>query len=168
MRLRESLMEVVIGDHESAHGQGYLGISMQDMAPGLPGVAGANSGVRVSLVRPDSPAGMAGLKVGDIILAMDKRRWNGEGAADAFVTEVKKTKPGTEVQLEVQRGGEILKIPLKLGARPLGMPERQPAMFLNGLAAVPDFELLDKMEKEARAAFFKDWLDQKRGLRKAP
>lgn len=162
MRLRDSLMALVIGEHQKTKGQGYLGITMEDVIVGPQGPKVPNSGVMVKQVAPDSPAADAGLKAEDIILKLDKFRWDGPGATEAFVAEVKKLKPGQEVQLDVLRGGELLKMSVKLGARPMGMPDRQPAKFINGFNPVPDFEMMGKLEKEARESFFKDWLAQQR------
>jgi C-terminal processing protease CtpA/Prc len=119
--------------------------------------------VLVKAVQPGSPADEAGVKNHDVILAMDKSRWEGPEAREALIAAVKKLKPGANVTLEVLRGGETLKLPVTLGARPMGLPDQQPARFINGFfPAGPDFEVLEQLEKEAREAFFKDWLEQNR------
>jgi len=166
LRLRESLKTVVIGDYQAKHAPGYLGITMEDVNGGLPG---PKPGILVKAVQPGSPADQGGLKNNDVILSMDKFRWEGPEAREALIAEVKKLKPGAEVKLEVLRGGETLKMSVKLGARPMGLPDQQQARFINGfIPAAPDFEVLERLEKEAREAFFKDWLEQNRKKPAAP
>jgi len=167
LRLRESLKTVVIGDHQAKNAAGYLGITMEDVNGGIP-VPNPKPGVLVKAVQPGSPAQQAGIRNNDVILAMDKTRWSGPEAREALIAEVKKLRPGTEVNLEVLRGAETLKLPLKLGARPMGLPDNQ-ARFINGfIPAGPDFEMLERMEQEAREAFFKDWLERTRKKPAAP
>lgn len=168
LRLRESLKTVVVGDHQANNAAGYLGITMEDVNGGVP-VPNPKPGVLVKAVQPGSPAELAGIKKQDVILAMDKIRWEGPEAREALIAEVKKLRPGAEVKLEVLRGAETLKLPVVLGARPMGLPDQQQARFINGfIPAAPDFEMLEKLEEEAREAFFKDWLEQARKKPIAP
>ena len=150
LRLRESLMELAIAAHRKEHGQGYLGISMADFHGGLPG--GEVSGVLVRMVVEGDPADIAGLKVNDIILAFGDFRCTGPGATEALVAAVKKLKPDTGVKLEIMRGGKKLELEVKLGARPMGLPE----------AGQANLEMLGRLEKEAREAYFREWLDEAR------
>lgn len=166
LRLRDSLKTIVIGDHQAKYATGYLGITMEDVNGGLPG---PKAGILVKVVQPGSPADQGGIKDNDIILSMGRFQWKGPEARETLIAEVKKLKPGTEVKLEVLRGGETLKLTVKLGARPMGMPDQGQARFLNGfIPAAPDFEMLERLEKEAREAFFKDWLEQKQKNPAAP
>lgn len=170
MRLRNTLMELVITEHQRTKGQGYLGITMGMLNPGLQGANGAAAtGILVTAVAPACPAAEAGVQVGDVIVGLDKLRFDGIDAREAFIAEVKKFKPGSKIQLGIVRGAETLKIDVTLTARPMGLPDRQPPRFLNGLnPAAPDFELMDKLGKEAEEAFFKDWLLQKQAPPRKP
>ena len=58
---------------------------------------------QVTVVNPDSPAEMAGLQVGDIILAADGKELNGDTKHDALLIT---GEPGTEVKLLILRGEE--------------------------------------------------------------
>jgi len=90
---------------------GYLGISMNDVTPdnaqffNLPDATGAI----VSQVTPDSPAGRAGLKNGDVL-----RELNGKKIVDgrALQVAVSETAPGTAIDLGILRDGkpESLKV----------------------------------------------------------
>ncbi len=166
LRLRESLKDLVIDSHRKEHGEGYLGISMTDFQGALPG---GDTGILVRMVVAGHPADLAGLKVNDIILAFGDFRCAGPGATEALVAEVKKWKPGAEVKLEVLWNGQKMDLPVTLGARPMGLPAAGPARFLNGVAGPqPDLEMLDKLEQEAREAFFREWLKEARRPRAAP
>jgi hypothetical protein len=72
----------------------YLGITMSETADGV---------VRVSGVRPSSPADMAGLRPGDILLAMDGRDIY---AAQDVTRMVARHVPGEAVRLDLDRNGQ--------------------------------------------------------------
>ncbi len=84
---------------------GYLGISMNDVTPenaqffNLPDASGAI----VSQVTPDSPAGRAGLKNGDVL-----RELNGKKIVDGreLQVAVSETAPGTAIDLGILRNGQ--------------------------------------------------------------
>ena len=85
--------------------RGRIGVGIQnvtkDLADSL-GLARAQ-GAAVSNVEEGSPAGKAGLEVGDVILKIDGRAV--EGSADLSRT-IRSLKPGTKVNLNIWRGGK--------------------------------------------------------------
>jgi putative serine protease PepD len=83
----------------------YLGVQLTD----------ATGGAGVAQVRGDGPAGDAGLRVGDVVTAIDGKP---VGSADALVGAVDGHKPGDEVTLKVRRDGRIRDVQVKLGTRP--------------------------------------------------
>jgi putative serine protease PepD len=83
----------------------YLGVQLAD----------ATGGAGVSQVRGDGPAGDAGLRVGDVVTAIDGKP---VGTADALVGAVDGHKPGDEVTLKVRRDGGLRDVNVKLGTRP--------------------------------------------------
>ena len=93
---------------------GYLGISMNDVTPdnaqffNLPDATGAI----VSQVTPDSPAGRAGLKSGDVL-----RELNGKKIVDgrALQVAVSETAPGTAIDLGILRDGKPESIHVTVG-----------------------------------------------------
>lgn len=159
LRLRDALEEIVIGEHQRKNGKGYVGIQMGEVEVAVPGDKGLRSGVSISMVMPDTPASRAGLKPGDVIVALDHLRWNGGGAIEAFAEAVKKYKPGATVNLEILRNGELKKIPVVLAPRPMGLPEQRPLVWPNAMEEIPDPKVL---EKQAKAEFFNRWLAEKR------
>ncbi len=71
--------------------------------------------VVVGNVETDSPAEMAKLKEGDVILAIDGK--NIGGAAN-FVSEIRSRKPGRDIDLKVERQGKPVSLKAKLGEYP--------------------------------------------------
>jgi len=94
--------------------RGWLGVSIQNLTPGLAKSFGLKStdGVLVSDVVPDSPAERAGFKPEDIILEMNGRKVKNAQQLQQMVTL---TPPGTEVEFKVWRKRKIVKLQAKLG-----------------------------------------------------
>ena len=93
---------------------GYLGIAMNDITPenasffNLPDASGAV----VSQVTPDSPAGHAGLKSGDVLREINGRKILNGSALQVVVSQVA---PGNTVDLGILRDGKQESIKVKLG-----------------------------------------------------
>jgi serine protease Do len=93
---------------------GYLGISMNDVTPdnasffNLPDASGAI----VSQVTPDSPAGNAGLKSGDVLRDINGKPILNGGALQVVVSQIS---PGTNITLGILRDGKPDTIHLKVG-----------------------------------------------------
>jgi putative serine protease PepD len=85
----------------------YLGVAVGDTASG--------TGARIGTVRSGSPAAKAGLKVGDVIVAVD-----GVAVADAdqLTGAISEHQPGDQITLTVKRDGSTTKVDLTLGTRP--------------------------------------------------
>jgi S1-C subfamily serine protease len=102
-------------------GQGFLGIQSEDVTPQLAAANGLSvqSGALVAGFAPDtagtSPAQAAGMRVGDVIVAVDAQAVaSGSDLASILFGE----SPGTRVTLSVVRGSSHLTIPVTLGERP--------------------------------------------------
>ncbi|MEO5693213.1 MAG: Do family serine endopeptidase [Usitatibacter sp.] len=82
-----------------------IGVGIQNVTKDLADSLGLGkaAGAAVSNVEEGSPAGKAGLEVGDVILKIDGRAV--EGSADLSRT-IRALKPGTKVNLTVWRGGK--------------------------------------------------------------
>jgi len=94
--------------------RGFLGITPQELTPELARNFGVPNthGVAIATVVGGSPADKAGLKVGDVITAV-----NGSSIEDvnSFRLEIAGFAPGTTVRLKIDRGGQNLDIPVTLG-----------------------------------------------------
>ncbi len=134
-------------DDYLSEGMGYLGITMQEEK--LQGEAkggGQQFGIRILGLMRGSPAEKAGIKQGDLIIALNGKTWNEIGAVTVFGDVISRTKPLVEVILTVRRGEpDPVEIPVKLGKRPI-----------NDLReARESLQLLDEQAKERH---FRDWL----------
>ena len=95
-------------DQIMKHGKvtrGYMGILPQELTPELAKAFNVPNehGVAIAQVEPNSPAEHAGLKVGDVITAV-----NGNTIQDvnAFRLQVAGFAPGTTIHLKVDRNGQ--------------------------------------------------------------
>jgi serine protease Do len=85
--------------------RGRIGVGIQNVTKDLADSLGLGKaqGAAVSNVEEGSPAGKAGLEVGDVILKIDGRPV--DGSADLSRT-IRSLKPGSKVNLSVWRGGK--------------------------------------------------------------
>jgi serine protease Do len=94
--------------------RGYMGILPQELTPEMAKAFGVPNthGVAVAQVEPKSPAQTAGLKVGDVITAV-----NGTAVDDVntFRLQVAGFAPKTTIHLKVERSGETMNLPVTLG-----------------------------------------------------
>jgi hypothetical protein len=81
-----------------------------------------NFAIRVSEVRPDTPALKAGLRVDDIITGIDNHVLDDKDATQRFMDIVAAMPPGREVTLKYRRDGKDMEVKLTLMARP-DLPE---------------------------------------------
>jgi hypothetical protein len=107
--------------------RGYLGVGLTEMSPELRAHFGApeDAGVMVSSVEDGSPADKAGVKVGDIIAALDgkdvKSSWD-------IRSQVRELKEGEQVPITVYRDGKAQNLSAAIAMRE--RPELDMAPFL--------------------------------------
>jgi serine protease Do len=94
--------------------RGRLGLGAQDVDSDTAELLGLKeaTGVIVSMVENGSPADKAGLKVHDVILALNGKKVQ---SFDAFRNEVAMLSPGSTVRLDISRGGKVLELTATLG-----------------------------------------------------
>ncbi len=100
--------------------RGYMGVSLADISADtarLLDVKGAH-GAEVSTVNKGGPGDKAGLKAGDIIVAIDGKPIN---SADELTMAVIGHQPGQTVDLDVFRDGKSVNTKVTLGQRPGGL-----------------------------------------------
>jgi serine protease Do len=107
-------------DQIRAHGKvvrGYMGVYIQDVTPEIAKQFHLNEthGALIGDVSADTPGARAGLKRGDVILAV-----NGQevGGANELRLQISQTPPGTAVKLKVWRDGRTQDTNLTLGELP--------------------------------------------------
>ena len=102
-------------------GQGYLGIQGISVTPNIAAAynLSVQTGVLVSGFSNDasgkSPAQVAGIRIGDIILDVDGQPVSNSGELSSALLALA---PGTKVKLTIQRGAAKRTIPVTLGERP--------------------------------------------------
>jgi S1-C subfamily serine protease len=89
-------------------GKGFFGVQLVD-----------NGGVLITRVEPGSPADKAGIRINDVIRAID--------TADISTVEdardiIGRLRPGRVTQVEVLRGATMVNIRVKVGGRPDSLP----------------------------------------------
>ncbi len=93
--------------------RGYMGILPQELTPEMAKAFGMPNahGVAIAQVEPNSPAQKAGLKVGDVITALNN---NPVDDVNGFRLAVADFAPGTTVHLKVERNGQAMDMPVTL------------------------------------------------------
>lgn len=95
------------GVDDSTRQEGYLGVTVTGRTDG-------GQGAVVASVAEGSPAAMAGLAEGDIVLEVDGQTITGQGA---LVAVIRDSQPGDSVTLSVERDGKALQLTATLGVR---------------------------------------------------
>jgi len=91
---------------------GFMGVQLADDDDGQP---------KIGVVEKDKAAAKAGLKVGDVVLAVQ-----GETVSDVegMIRKVQSFKAGDVIKLKIKRDGKEQEIQLTLGKRPAGQDSR--------------------------------------------
>lgn len=134
-------------------GEGYIGIRMLDEMTNVPGDGKPRFAIRVMQVMPDSAAEAAGLKGNDLIVGLGEEIWHQGPASLLFGDKIKSLKPETKVQLKVLVDGKLKDIEVKLGRRPF---------YANNAFFEGDLDDLESAESEAKEAYFRQWLEQRK------
>jgi serine protease Do len=107
-----------VADQLIRHGEvhrPYIGVALMNVTPrqaeaeGLERVEGAT----VARVEPDGPASQAGLQQGDVILGVDGQRIQ---TVSDLQADLAQRDPGTNIQLQLLRGGRETEVTVELGA----------------------------------------------------
>ncbi len=115
INLAKKIMDDIV-----AHGgvrRGFLGIGLTSVDAGLADAFGLDRprGVFVSRVYGDTPADVAGLKEGDIILTIDGVEVNRSNHVQSLIT---RKRPGESVAVKIHRKDRTITLPVKLGEKP--------------------------------------------------
>jgi serine protease Do len=100
----------------------YLGVMSEAMTKQEAADAGVEQGVRIVQVVPGKPADEAGIKVGDVIVAVDGAPVSGR---DGLRRRLLERAIGERVGIELVRGGERMRIEAELAPRPDEGPRRR-------------------------------------------
>jgi len=144
------------GDEPWAMSGSYLGVDTRDVTTDRVAALKLKdeSGVEVTMVDQDAPAGKAGLKEKDVILTFNGQKVEGVEQLRRMIREVP---PGRQVALGISRDGQMLNVPVTLGDRRVAMknhikkriivngPNGSGAGFGSGMGDMPmaDFPPMD-------------------------
>ena len=97
--------------------RGYIGLRLTEQQPRGQKLLNYNGTSRVAIrgVEPQGPGAKAGLRVGDLIHALDGQPVS---KLSEFLQRVARLEPGVEVPVEVLRNGELLRTEVRLAERP--------------------------------------------------
>ena len=100
--------------------RGFLGVVIQDVTEELADAVGvkAGSGVLISNVGEDTPAGKGGIRQGDVITTFNNKK---VGSSNALRNAVAAVKPGTSVPVKLVRGGKPMDLTIKITEQPSDM-----------------------------------------------
>jgi len=95
--------------------RGYLGVGIQPLTSDLAASFGVEgqSGIVVCMVEEESAAEKAGLRTGDLIIALDGRPVDD---TSRFRNAVSSNPPGTRIKLKILRGGKPIDVTAKIGS----------------------------------------------------
>jgi len=97
--------------------RGWIGAGVQELTPELAESfkLGSTKGVLITEVLLNSPASHAGIKTGDILIAID-----GNAIIDwsSMLETVANLPPGKSVSVRLMREGTLMNLPIKIGKRP--------------------------------------------------
>jgi CHAT domain-containing protein/tetratricopeptide (TPR) repeat protein len=122
--------DVIAGEFEREVGR--LGAELRPLSDedrnGLP--AGTTGGVGVAKPISGGPGDVAGLRAGDILLAVDQR---GFATVPEAIATIQAAGPGRAVTLQLVRGGQHIDLPVTLGS--LKVKDWKPWLLAAGIAA---------------------------------
>ncbi|MFZ0211930.1 MAG: Do family serine endopeptidase [Candidatus Acidiferrales bacterium] len=130
INMARNIMEQII-EHGKVE-RGHIGLTITDLQPEMAkafGYTAGGTGALVDKVTPGSPAEKAGIKRGDIILALNGESITGSGELTAQIVN---SAPGTTMHLKVFRDGKTFEVPVTLA---VGAPEQ--ADITGGQSAQP-------------------------------
>jgi serine protease Do len=115
INMARSVMDQIV-----SHGKvvrGYLGVYIQDVNPDIAKQFGLseNRGVLIGDVSPDTPGAKAGLKRGDVVLALNGQPTSG---ADQLRLRISEMPPGATAKLQIWRDGKTQDVDVTLGELP--------------------------------------------------
>jgi serine protease DegQ len=113
--MAKDVMEQIIANGSVT--RGFVGIGPQDITPELVESLGLSAarGALVSSVGRSSPADKAGLKLGDVIIAIDEKAIQDSKAA---MTVIASLKPGAEAKFKIVRSQKEMTVNVTIGKRP--------------------------------------------------
>ena len=98
--------------------RGWLGVALQpiNVPHAMRAVAHQTSGRMVVSVTPGGPAEHAGLRLGDVLLAIDGQSVSGPQGLRTFI---RRDRIGTAIEIRLMREGAVRNVTLRIAPQPL-------------------------------------------------
>lgn len=132
----KTIAQTVIKTHKSL-AYGWLGINGRDMYMQIQTPISSKKqpelGVIISVVAPDSPAEVAGIKPNDVLMSVNDRRVETRAQLGTALSQIP---ADSEVKLGIKRGKEYKVVKAKLVPAPPAEPEQQYIAFADRLETV--------------------------------
>lgn len=146
-------------DELVAHGRvvrGYLGVDMDNLTADKAEFYGLErgEGAIITTVVPDSPAEKAGLKVDDVVTAVNGKPVKSENDLRTIVSAIH---PGDKAAIELVRDGKPMKLTATMVSRP-EEPATEPAAAEPGEKGTPQLELLNGLALEELNRYYRSEL----------
>jgi serine protease Do len=129
---------------EDSEGVSYLGVDTRDITADRLGPLHLKeeTGVEITMVDQDAPAGKAGLKEQDVILTL-----NGEKIAsvEQLRRMIRETPPGRVVNLGITRNGQLMTVQVQLADRKSGLDYNPGANGKNFHVTLPAMPVMPEM-----------------------
>ncbi|MBL8147902.1 MAG: immune inhibitor A [Anaerolineae bacterium] len=118
------------------YGPGFTGVSNPDAPRPFPilGVAIGPDGMTAAEVPAGTPAALAGLRAGDMMIGYDGQPWDGEPNVLGLLASYQ---PGDTLNLLVRRDGQPIEIPVVLGTHPTRRIEPEPLWLPQSVDLTP-------------------------------
>jgi hypothetical protein len=146
-------------------GEGYLGISMgQEWEGVVTGDSAKRFGLVITGISEGSPAALAKLQVGDVIVSLADQTWRKSqeiiDPEHGLSAKIRAAGAGKEVVLGVWRHQQFLSCKAMLTRRPRMLDQWQPQMQPNGAMKWDQAEWQKQIDEEKKSAeYFQEWLE---------
>lgn len=120
--LAKNVLEQIVASGQVT--RGWLGVELQELTPELAvsfGLDGLDGALIAGVLR-NSPAERAGIRPGDVVLELDRRKVRG---SQELLGKVAEAPPGQAAVFRVRRAGRDLDLMVEIGRRPTPANRRQ-------------------------------------------
>jgi serine protease Do len=137
--------------HMDTESDSYIGVSIQDLNDQLGSYFGvsAGEGVLITEVSKDSPAEKAGLKAGDVVIGVDRKKVESSEDLQSAITSKKK---GDEITVNVLRNKQKLDIKVEVGEDTDGVHALVMPKMPMQLPSMPQFKLFGGSGDDAQSS----------------
>jgi serine protease Do len=129
---------------EDSEGVSYLGVDTRDVTADRLGPLHLKeeTGVEITMVDQDAPAGKAGLKEQDVILTLNAEKI---ASVEQLRRMIRETPPGRVINLGISRNGQLMTVQVQLADRKIGLDYYPGASGKNFHVTLPAMPVMPEM-----------------------